>query len=88
MKVEVYKPTKRETQVENEIKQAKADLIPVREKGRNDEINRKIRERYSLSEELAITRHALMAVIAHTELPEEYKAFAAFAEKCKQEADK
>lgn len=86
MEIKIHKPTDRERKTEAELKAAKASIQPVKEKGRNDRINRKIRERYSLSEEFAITRHALMAVIAHTELPQEYKDFAAFAEKCKEEA--
>lgn len=85
MEIKIHKPTERERKTEAELKAAKASIQPIKEKGRNDRINRKIRERYSLSEELSIIRHALMAVIDHTELPEEFKDFAAFVERCKEE---
>lgn len=86
MEIKIHKPTERERKAEAELKAAKADILPVKEKGRNDRINRKIRERYSLSEELAITRHALMALIEEKPLPQEYKDFALYVEQCKSKA--
>lgn len=51
---------------------------------RSKEINRKVRERYSLSDELAIMRKALAKLgIDYSQL-EEYNAF---VEQCKQEVE-
>lgn len=87
MEIKIHKPTDRERKTEADLKAAKASIQPVKEKGRNDRINRKIRERYSLSEELAINRHALMAVVKGEAIPTEYFEFVAYVERCKLKND-
>jgi len=47
-------------------------------------VNRKVRERYSLSDELAIIRKALAKLGINDEQLEEYNAF---VEQCKQEVE-
>lgn len=83
MKVKIYKPTEREAKTEAELRKAKADLSPVREQNaRNDAINRRIRERYSLSEELSILRKAILNGAAAKSSDSEFAEYSAYAEAC------
>ena len=83
MKVKIYKPTEREAKTEAELRKAKADLSPVREQNaRNDAINRRIRERYSLSEELSILRKAILNRAAAKSSDSEFAEYSAYAETC------
>lgn len=51
---------------------------------RSKEINRKVRERYSLSDELAIMRKALAMLNIHYDQLDEYNDY---VEQCKQEVE-
>lgn len=62
----------------------KAEFVGEKE-ARSIEINRKIRERYSLSDEIALLRKALMALnIDNAQLNE----YCGYVEECKREVDK
>ena len=63
-----------------------AQAVKGEDTERNDRVNALIRERYSLSEELALTRHAMAKIIAGEPVPEEYAAFNAYVEECKAKA--
>ena len=81
MEIKIHKPTDRERKAEAELKAAKASIQPVKEKGRNDRVNRLIRERYSLSEELSILRKAILSSEARS-ADSEFAEYSAYAEKC------
>lgn len=77
---EIREENARNAAVNNASKQIKGD-----ESTRNEAINEKVRERYSLSEELALTRHALAKLLAGEAVPQEYLDFNAYVEQCKAE---
>lgn len=86
--MKVTKTTESERKTEALAKKALSEAeVNSESKDTNDRINRLIRERYSLSEELAITRHALAKLIAGEPIPEEYAAFNAYVEECKAKAN-
>lgn len=62
-----------------EVEKKMAELNGTKTALYGQEVNRLIRERYSLSEELSILRK-------REEAPEEFAAYNAFAEECKKKA--
>ena len=63
----------------NETNKKLATLLGIEEEVYESEVNRLVRERYPLSRELSILRRRDTA-------PEEFAAYNAYAEECKQRA--